>query len=258
MQKIRYAGIVIAALLMIGIFAAALALADEEITNLNDLSQGSVVSDSSDALNESQEIADNDVRVLGTNAVTLAEGWTVSNDGSKAEIIKGLWISRDFLKVNASKVKETREKYKGDKEKIKQELLNLAGNSVSLATGRLNLGLGNIMEKFKLFKKEIGNDSAVFYVIPINEKAFNDSEASSKSMGTLTLNSKKYLDLTLWTGTLSLKSGNYAGDWKVSMASKTKVFKGNAEIKKVEEKIKENQGEKRGFWARLQFWKRNK
>lgn len=251
-------GLIIAIVLLAGIFAASFALAQEE--SVQDIvgNTSSIVDDANNLLNDTGTAID-DAKVLGSKSLTLAEGWAISNDNSKAEAITGLWLAGNYLDVSADKVKEVRQQNKGDKAKIKEELQKLSGNVVSFSTGNLELGQGKDKEKFKLVKKDMTNTSVSFYVLPVNEKRFlNSSDAASAAVGTLTLDKKQYPDLTLWTGSLVLNSGNNAGTWNVELASKTKAVKSQEAGKGNQGESNKQEGKKTGFWDKLKFWKKAK
>ena len=199
----KYLGLIMLGILVFGVFATSLAIAEnEEVTNVSEITSDSVTAaDTETILAEvEQGNAGNQMR-----AVTLAEGWVVYLDSSKAEVARVLWAS------------------KGD----------------SKALGRLYVGSGKDMEKYKLAKKEVLGDSTTFYVLPINEK-YNSTHLA---VGTLTLNKKQYTNLALWTGSLTFGSGKYSGTWNMELASKTKVFR-NAEQQQAKP-------EKVSWWKRL-------
>ncbi len=265
----------IVAILIIGIFAIAFVIAEEQAVETSDDSIIEVAVDNSvntaiqESLADSQS-GDNDVKIIGMKKVTLTEGWIVSKNNSNAQILTGLWISGTYAKANASQVKQTRDQNKGNKTKIKEELKKISTETILLAHGRIHIGFGSDMEKFRLFKKGITNNSASFYVIPINNNAADENEAKNLSIGIFEVTNKKYPSLTLWNGKLVINSGKYSGEWTVSTASKTKLLK---KVAKGEEKqnkqddsenqsqknIKNNQSEKKpGFFKRIIFWGKNK
>lgn len=244
--------IVIMALMLFSIFAVGFVIAEnEEVTSVSDIAGENAEGDVNSVLNESSAI-DDDVKIVGLNAVTLADGWVIASDNTKAEIVRALWTTKKQLKVDAVKVKEIRDKYKGDKAKIVEELKKMTSDVVVVSQGRLNIGTGKNMEKFKLVKKEITEQKAIFYVLSINSK-LTETEASTNAIGSLELVKKQYPNMALWTGKLTLDSQakaivnkdyssntQYHGIWNVNLASKTKLFKGaGKEVKEARENLKE-------------------
>lgn len=273
-RKMKTASIVIIALMLFSIFAAGFVIAEnEEIADVGEISDStSVISDTNEAIAESEKaIAKTDERVIGLGAATLAEGWSISSDNTKAEITTGIWISKKYLKVDASKAKEIRDKYNGDKAKIIEELKKLTSETQTTNHGRLNIGIGINKEKFKLFKKGITDEKASFYVVPIlkNTETTTEETAKTNSIGTLELTKKQYPSMALWTGKLVLNSGTNKGEWNVNLASKTKLFKNleigeevkqvrggiEAEKKKFDEVEKAVREARKSWW---QFWKKAK
>jgi len=270
------------ALMIVSIFVSAIVIAEnEEVTNISEISDSaSTVGDTNEVIAESESvIAETDERVIGLGAATLAEGWSISSDNTKAEITTGIWVSKKYLKVNVSKTKEIRDKYKGDKAKIIEELKKLTSETQITSHGRLNIGIGTNKEKFKLFKKEITDEKASFYVVPMLKQTETTIEETAKlkqtettieetakasSVGTLELTKKQYTNLALWTGKLVLTSGNNKGDWSVSLASKTKLIRGIGKevvkqtdnLKQKTEEIKEKAKEMNKKW--WQFWQKAK
>ena len=257
----------IMALMLFSIFAAGFAIAEnEEVTNINEIATETGESDINEVLSETQT-SDDDVKMIGLNAVTLANGWIIASDNTKAEITRALWTTKKQLKIDASKVKAIREQYKGNKAKIIEELKKLTSDVVIVSQGRLNIGTGKNMEKFKLAKKEITEDKASFYVLPINTEIPSDGNVGRLYVGSLELSKKQYTNLALWTGKLTLNSGTNKGEWNVNLASKTKLFRGLAAGKQVREEAGERAGEikqkaeekvkeaKKPLWK---FWQRAK
>ncbi|MDP2925318.1 MAG: hypothetical protein Q8N99_03025 [Nanoarchaeota archaeon] len=252
-------------LLVIGVISTVIVFAEEEDSNASDddsdseivSDEGTITSDIQEGSNQSEDLEESikesdrpvkekNIRVLGVKTVTLAEGYSIKKDDSKAHIITGNWITGKYKRGNSSE-------------------------ELNFANGMIKLGLGNKMDKYKLVKKEISNKSASFYLLPIN-KLLNSSVASADNIGTLELSKKSYPDLDLWTGTLKVTSGKHIGEWSVNMVSKTKTYnnlvvrakeingkeigeKAREKIQEKQEKIKEKvvqtEAKRPGFWARL-------
>lgn len=266
-------------LMILGLFAINLVVA-EEVQKVDSIE--AVVSEAPDfeesevaeIVTENEEIAPTETKkVRGLKRATLGRGWAVKSDDSAAEYLRASWVGGFVAEVPLSEMKRIREEYKGDREKIAEELRKLKTEKTWVSTGRLHVGLGRLIENFKLMKKEITGEKAVFYVLPIsaNLKELDETSLHSRSVGTLELDKKKYPHLTLWSGSLSLSSGEYSGDWKVSISSATKNFNKPIVASKVAGKIRKageaqdgseetdrTKPKKVGFWKRLMFWRRNK
>jgi hypothetical protein len=240
---------VFALLFVIGILVSAVEIKKEEATSMQDfITDSSVKDDMNSALAETEQLVANDTRAFGFSVVTFAQGWMTNNDNNtRAEVLTAVWISKSYLEVNSEKVKQVRQQYKDDPDKLDEELKKLASDVKTVSWGRIYIGEGEGMEKLKLVKKEMTNDSALFYVTPMSEKYdLDETNEDGVSVGSLSLEKKYYPDLLLWQGVLKLEGGKYIGEWQVYSASKTKT------IKKLSLPVK-----KTGFWEKLMFWKRN-
>lgn len=160
--------------------------------------------------------------------VTSAHGWVVKSDNTNAQFLSGMWATGISYSFSLDSLVRIRNKYPEDPAKIHEELkkLDKTGKINQFSVGRLNIGSSPNIERFKLIKKEITDTRAVFYVTPISSslKDFNQTDLETKSVGVLDLTKNSYPSINLWTGKLILNSGDYSGEWSVSMASKTKVF----------------------------------
>lgn len=236
--------ITLAMLMLVSVFAMAFALADDSTTfedvvasETVETSEGVVETPIADQ-NTVQEVASEvetvapseqasvaQQRYAGIARLTVGDGYVIKSDSTAAEKLRGFWVSARYISVDPAKVKEIRDLYKGQPAKIREELAKLATDKVVLkATGRIAVGLGAGTEKFKILKKEFTNTSARFYVLPITEdlgalKDATDADISAKAVGELQMSATKYPHLTVWQGTLTLNSGNFAGTWTVSLST---------------------------------------
>src|SRR3989338_7040472 len=154
---------------LIATFAVTLAAAQEAVQT-QDNSNTNIMQDIRGAVNESDAvIGDEDARAVAFKTATLGEGWIISSDNTKAEFLRGFWVSRNYLNVSNSEVQEIIQK-NTDKEKAKEEISKLSSKMLTNGFGRIYIGSGKNFENLKLVKKELTNESASFYVIPINQK----------------------------------------------------------------------------------------
>ena len=202
-------------ILMVGFIAIAMADVEDKVSedgNLEDIDED--VDAESVALlnNETDNILNNTlnknnekrVKIKIDTRVTHFSGFAISGDNG--EPINGLWISHKFMRKNGV---------------------------VKKSTGRLSLGHGDGKNKFKLLLKEFTNNSASFYVFPIDsnlEKVDRDNMTNT-NIGTLNLDHKKYTRIVVWTGKLVLNSGIQTGTWDVTGWSRTKKI----DVKKIED-----------------------
>lgn len=231
--------LVIMALLVTGVLATLVLAENEEIGTAEEaVSETSLDSQEVTAsLNEVDEaIADTDERLIGPTKVNLGSGWGLTTDNKNAEMMRIVWATKSYKSGEAQ--------IKNKSNVIKKDNSNVSYSSF----GRFFISISGHMEKFKLVKKEISDNRVSFYVLPVNKGYIGSEEAKNASIGTLTLNKKQYTHMVLWNGKLTLDSGNYVGDWSVSLASKTRIYakqstpKDNEEPKKVE---------KVSFWQKL-------
>ena len=237
---------ILAVLFLLAVSLAAFALA-EEISDINEIVQETIVSgDLNAATSESnQALADSDERVV-QKSVTLADGWIVTS-GLKGEFVKAFWISKRYAEVNQAELQRIKEQHKSDRNKIKNEIKKSALRNETKAFGRLYIGSGSEMEKYKLVKREINENSSSFYIVPINEQ-YSEEELASRAVGRLDLNKEQYNHITLWSGVLAIRSGKYAGEWKADAASKTKVFRN------IDGSGSGGGASGKSFWRKLFFW----
>lgn len=240
--------LVLMGVLMLGMFASSFVLAEDEVTDVPELTNSENTDQNvQDTLDE---VANTDeFKTVNAKSVTIAEGWGINSDDTKAEIVQAIWLTKKSFELDPEKVKEIRETYKGDKDKIKEELKALSTEVDEKTFGQIMVGLGKDHEKYKLVGKEITSDKVSFYVLPIDSK-YNVEEAASASVGTLDLEKNQYPNLALWSGTLVVDSQK----WKISLASHTKLYKPEQQ-NKPGEGPKENQAKKGGFWEKFMFWK---
>ena len=248
------------------IFAAGLAMAQ-------DIEESNAVQ--SDDVNEDLEIEDqeqvnqaiddsnlsySDYAKVGFTSITKAQGWAI--DGNNGYIVSALWATQTFINVKKSDVKQIREQYKGNPQEAMQNLRQLAEETdlVKKSRGFLKSGLGKDHSNFKLNRTDDGssNTSITFDVYVLGER-----NQTMNKVGTLELSGNSYSEFVLWTGTLSLISGEKTGTYKISVASKS-VFAsgaGNAGAEKAKEKFlnsEEKQSEKRQNFLERWFGKRDK
>ena len=246
---------------LIATFAVTLAAAQEAVQT-QDNSNTNIMQDIRGAVNESDAvIGDEDARAVAFKTATLGEGWIISSDNTKAEFLRGFWVSRNYLNVSNSEVQEIIQK-NTDKEKAKEEISKLSSKMLTNGFGRIYIGSGKNFENLKLVKKELTNESASFYVIPINQKYKLDKiELANTSIGTLELEKKQYPSLTLWVGKLILTNGSHSGEWNAELASTTST------LKKTQSQGQATQGQqgqqiqepklKKPFWKKLMFWRKD-
>jgi hypothetical protein len=274
----------IIALLVISTFAMAFALADESTTVEDSTAVANIQSADAvveqpladqttvtEVVAETQAIAPTEQapaaqqRYAGVARVTYGNGFAVKSDNTDAERLLGFWASVKYVSVDPAVLKQLRQQYKNQSAKLKEEIAKLTTDKVVVkSTGRIAVGLGARMEKFKLLKKELTNTSATFYVLPINEnvealKDAADADINAKSVGELKIDAKIYPHLTTWTGTLTLNSGKYAGTWTTTLMSHSIIGAKGLFGKKVVANIRGGQAAtnvKPGLLARLQFWKK--
>lgn len=241
-------------LMLVSILATGFALAETEteIDNANE------VVPSQDTTSGDISMDETAYKRIGFARITYAQGYATSGD--KGYLVNALWGVHTFSKIAKTDVQSIREKYKGNPEEIKQALKEAAKEEiVKNSAGKLQLGVGKDHENFKLNLTSISADNKTvsFDVFSIN----SDGTEGRTKVGTLSLTGKTYSEFTLWTGTLSLDSGNKAGTYAVSLASKTALVKnpgkGSSENQvKNGQEVENNQGKKLGFFQKL--FRRNK
>jgi len=128
--------------------------------------------------------------------LTIAEGFIITSDKSKAELFRGLWLVKKFIESN-------------DLNSINESKIG------KKKWGFVEISKGNKKEKFKLEIKEFSNQSLRFEL----------KNMQGNPAGNLFIQSKEYERLTLLFGNLTINSGDYAGMWDVTAISKTKIIK---------------------------------
>lgn len=164
-------------------------------------------------------------KVPGVKRSTSARGWAIKDDDSDAVFVSGLWVVGQIYDISLDEIKAIKEENQGNPDVIWEKLKELSENSEMrwFGTGRLHVGAANKIDRFKLIRKEITEGRAEFYVMP-NTAQLKDSEDSSladESIGVLILEKNTYPSINLWDGKLTLKRGNYIGEWSVQVASRT-------------------------------------
>lgn len=202
-------------LMALSILASGFALAEStsEISNVGDLSAGNA--------NE-LSIESQDVAKVGMSKETYAQGFATSD--SAGYLVNALWSKFSYLNISKNELQNIRDKYRNDPAGMQSALQELANRGIVNSTiGRLSLGAGTSHQNFKLSLASSSDSSLVFDVSSV----YSDGSAGKDNVGTLTLTSKDYSQMTLWTGTLVLRSGTNAGTYSVSLASKSGIMNSN-------------------------------
>ena len=250
----------LALLLVSSIFATAFVLADAEDTDApetNNVKSDLGIEDQS-ALAGLVKEANSTLqgyRHFGGSQVTYAQGWATFDDSGY--LVNVLWVSQTFAKASVEEIRDIREQYKDCMENEErrnrtciynatQALKDVANETIQKRSfGKLQLGVGRNHQNFKLVKNEFTNDSVNFDVYTIDSR-----NATRDKVGTLDLEATHYSDMTLWQGQLVIESGDRAGTYEVSLASKSAIVIGLG-LNNIE-----SISNKKGFWQRLMFWRR--
>lgn len=253
--------ILIMALLVMGIFAGALIMADHEDDDSSvdieddvrdedsgdeELENDSLIDIENDELDddvvEVSEIATEDIdeeeieealeevtkfgkhKKFGFAKVTVGHGWMTRGD--KGHLIRGFWATQKFVA-------------KADESIELKEFIRMHGKIHIAGGGAYNL----------IKKGESTNESIAFYLVPVKEKVRDVETAEIKSVGELKLEkTRKYDGLSLWTGLLVMDSGRLEGEWDVEIGTNSHFVKPKAVEKTIKKRF--------FFWERFKFWNR--
>jgi len=277
-------GIFLMLLLVSGVFATSVALAedasstDSEVVDVSDVAALEIAAEEvSRVLTESGEGMSPNLKRVGFASTWSGHGWI--ENGDSGYHITALWAVQRFATLDA-------------------DLTNVEDTKVGRTFGRLNIaGDGN----YKLVRSnsETSEDSVTFDVVSLVNKryAYSDTEDAvegaslsateeleGRIVGKLSLTKKaSYVGLTTWEGSLVFDSGDLSGEWDVEFATTLKKVRQNAVVAGVKEmrqigkdaleeagvdsiaeltdeqkaELKDQMGEKKkSFWGRLAFWKR--
>lgn len=268
----RISVFVLAFLLIAGVFATSIAIADENNSN-NESGTSDVVPNTnvsgevSDSMNELNESMHDGYKIVGSNVITYGQGWVISEGSNNTGyLFNALWVTQTLTNISSSNINSIRAQYanesKGKARDIRQALANAAGDSFAkVSAGRINIGVGGKSSTYKIVedRNTSTNTSAVFNIYEANDKS------NSNVLGTLTLSATGYSDMMLWTGKLVMNTGNFAGTYDVSIASKsggvlgvTVTNRGGQEGRGIVNAVQNGNGNKVGLWQRFMGFFRGK
>ncbi len=225
--------LVIALLLVAGIFTTTFALAEENANVSQDVSQIEATEITNQEMQETtSEIAEQTGKFkrIGFTEIWRGSGWITNDD--KGYLIGGFWAHQAYTKQGDADVKH-------------------------LSYGRLHIAKAGSYRLVKTTESEIG-ESVEFYLVPIGTKVRSIEDAQTNSVGTLSLNKVlEYTNLVRWDGTLELKSGSALGTYSVELGTvkyNVRPIVAAAAVGAIKDA---KQAGKISFWKRVQFWKRN-
>ncbi|MCH7568515.1 MAG: hypothetical protein IIA87_03765 [Nanoarchaeota archaeon] len=229
-MKMKKAGIVLALLMISGIFAGGIALATHGedfpsdavkkvkgyaryIVTISDTDKSVPVSDivgNDIDVNDIQD-AINDVTSNGkfrkVGFARAIKGVGSMNNGVSGHLINLVWVKQNFVDADADASDIGRQSDK------------------TRAVGRLKIVGG---DNLKLVRYSGDEDSVKFYIVSPQVKA-NVANAERSNLGTLTLEKiESYKGLDKWEGSLIYNNDGPNSSWKVEIATRTKVLRPDA------------------------------
>ena len=235
--------LMLASLMMLSILATGFALA-ESVTEVDSTSE---IMPSEDVTSADVSFDETAYKRIGSARVTYAQGYATSGDNGY--LVNALWGVHTFSKIAREDMKAIKESNKGKPEDRKAALDAAKEEIVKNTAGKLQIGVGKDNERYQLNLTSMSSDNktSTFDLLAINTK---------DKVGTLTINGKSYSEFTLWTGTIVIDSGDKAGTYSISLASKTELVKnpgnpgkGNSEGNQLNGQ--QNEQLKKGFWQRI-------
>ncbi len=207
-------------LLVAGVFATSFAVADDNGTDFSTITPASVSDDISSSLSDLNQSSG--YRMVSSSVITYGQGWITSSTNSTGYLFNALWVTQTLTNISSSDINSIRSQYQNDSRDRNQAIRGALANAVNTSfikrtDGRINIDVGANRGAFKIVE-DMGastNASLVFNVYATNDKS------NSNSLGTLSLSSTDYSAVSIWTGNLNLNSGNFAGTYSVSIASKS-------------------------------------
>lgn len=242
--------ILVMALLISSIFAGMFVLADETSTTIENVEDAAVEGISSTDIGSAvQDIKEpqNHKRV-GFVKITRGNGWI--ENGQEGTLINGFWVVQRFAKIDSASNKTV----------------------IARGFGKLHIDRGGNYKLIRTNENDVSeNETTVsFNLIPLGNKYESTEEATANSVGHLVLTRELDLKrLKIWKGTLTLNSGKLAGSWNVELATDSKVInhqkvagakagrQGNAAATG-NENVTGTEKPKKGFWDKVQFWKKHR
>lgn len=270
-------GIFVMLLILSGVFATTLVLAEDEVsveeTDTSEIAVGKIdAGEVSEVLEEIEEEEMPMLKRIGLVNTWSGHGWI--ENGEDGHLITGLWAIQKFVDTGNSEI---------------------STQNAWRTFGRLHIS-GNGMYKLVRYKDETSEDNVNFHVVPLMRVVTVDN-AEDYAVGTLALNRVNvYNRLTTWSGSLVFDSGDLSGEWNVDLGTINRKVKpralmsgggskgvgvstpgnvvqstrqqalDNAGVETLGELDAEQRAELKGeikqivkqsFWRRLQFWRRD-
>lgn len=193
-------------------------LRGKQPVNVEDINESA--SNSSDVKDSLKDLQDKDnLKRIGFAESNAGTGWITDN--SEGFVVGIAWVEQSFAQLN---------KTSGQVE----------NSNITKTIGRLSV---ESIGTYKLVLTSSSNSSLTFDVFSQEDKP---NLENATSIGTLTLNEKTSpSNLNVYDGTLTLNGGDISGTWDVNVATHSSTLKGNA-----------FEGNKKGFFQRLMFWRK--
>ena len=243
----------IIAMLMIGMFAGTLVIAQDSVTS-DDVETELSSEEIDEALEEATEEEDSDkIKHRRIGFAKIFRGFGSIDNDENGYLIEGFWITQKFAIVDSenNETIESKERSNG--------LIKI-------------LGVGN----FIIVKDtEASSETDLEFIITKSRRHISEDEAENNSIGTLSLTiSEEFEGLTRWTGTLDIENDAISGTWDVELSTDDKAVRkrfgqtGNIDsidrpekTPNVSERARERAGDvldiagrdavKRGFWQKF-------